>query len=542
MITFDSNMKSNKLRKVLAVDDSPTDLALLKVHLQKMGLTALLTQNAKMGIAMALSEHPDLILLDVLMPELDGFEVCRRLKADVRTSSIPVIFLSGNKPSDNKIAGLELGAIDYITKPFDPVELRARIGIILKMTELQEKLLSLANTDELTCLVKRRYFFDILEREIFQAKIKGNVLSLMILDLDHFKSVNDTYGHLGGDMVLKQMGKIIKENIYPLDLAARYGGEEFIVLMPETPREKALKAAEKLREIIDSHHWIISNERISVTTSVGLVSIDPSNLLDSSDIIKKADTALYAAKKQGRNCVVSWDKVNFDENMTIIPENPEFHELQAKLALLARQLHSHVLGTVSAFIETIKVVVKDSHITQHAENAKFYAVAIAEEMGLSTELKERIAIAALLHDLGKISIPDHILQKSTPLTEQDWQIIKQHPIVSTRILASIRNFSLELDIIRHHHERFDGTGYPDALKGREIPIGARVLSVADVFDAMTSDRPYRSAKSCETTLKEIADCSGSQFDPDVIIAFHKAYEKHKEEWHLAAKECLVETV
>ena len=148
----------------------------------------------------------------------------------------------------------------------------------------------------------------------------------------------------------------------------------------------------------------------------------------------------------------------------------------------------------------------------------------------------------MLHDLGKISIPNHILRKSTPLSKRDWQVIKQHTVVSTRILAPIRSFNLELDIIRHHHERFDGAGYPDILKGREIPIGARVLSVADVFDAMTSDRPYRLALSVEDTLKELDRCCGSQFDPDVVVAFHKAYEKHKDQWPLAAKECLVETV
>lgn len=534
-------MKNNKLRKVLAIDDNPTDLALLKAHLKKMGLAALVTQDAKSGIEIAINQQPDLILLDVVMPDINGFEVCRRLKADTRTSSIPVMFISANEQSRNKILSSKLGAIDYVIKPINPEELKSRIGIILKMTELQEKLLSLANTDELTGLANRRYFFDILEREILQAKIKGNALSLIILDMDHFKSVNDTYGHLDGDMVLREMGKIIQENIYPLDLAARYGGEEFIVLMPETPHEKALKAAERLREIIDSHHWVISNERISVTASVGLVSIDSSNLLDSSDIVKKADMALYAAKRRGRNCVVNWDKVNSDEEETM-PENPEYHELQAKVALLARQLRSYTLGTVSAFVETINVVVKDQHTAKHAESVRVYAVAIADEMGLSTELKERIAIAALLHDLGKIAIPGHILRKSVPFTKQDWQIIKQHTIVSTRILAPIRNFNLELDIIRHHHERFDGTGYPDALKGREIPIGARILSVADVFDAMTSERPYRLAKSCETALKEIADCSCSQFDSDVVSAFHLAYEKHKEKWPLATKECLVEAV
>ena len=541
MITLENNTKSNKLRKVLAIDDSLTYLALLKAHLQKMGLSAMTTHDAGRGIEMAFNERPDLILLDVMMPEIDGFEVCRRLKADVRTSSIPVIFISANEQSKDKAAGLELGAVDYITKPFDPGELRARVGIILKMTELQEKLLLLANTDELTGLANRRYFFDILEREILQSKIKSNDLSLMILDLDHFKNVNDTYGHQAGDMILKQTGKIIRENTYPLDLAVRYGGEEFIVLMSETSTSKAARAAEKLCRIISNHRWAISNELISITASIGLAGINSHNLLDSGDLLKNADTALYVAKKRGRNCVVTWDKINHNQDVKI-QENREYRELQAKLALLAKKLSSHALGTISAFTETINAVIKDKHVVQHARNVQVYAVAIAEEMGLSTELRERIDTAAFLHDLGKISVPDAILKKTTPLTEGDWKIIRQHPIVGARILAPLKIFDLELSIVRHHHENCDGTGYPDGLKGREIPIGARVLSVADVFDAATSDRPYHLAKSSEDALREIDNCSGSKFDPDVVIAFHRACEKHKEDWPLAAEKCVVEAV
>ena len=534
-------MENHKPRKVLVIDDSPTDLALLKAYLQEMGFITLLAQDAETGMGMALGEHPDLILLDVVMPGIDGFEVCRKLKDDSRTCEIPVIFVSANEQSCDKVAGLKLGAIDYISKPYDRGELEVRINIVLKMISLQEELLALSNTDELTGLANRRYFLNVLKREILQAKIKSNDLAVMILDLDYFKSVNDSYGHLGGDMVLKQMGEILKETIYPLDLAARYGGEEFIILMPGVTSEKAVKAAERLRKIIDGRQWEVFDKQISVTTSIGIAAVDSRNLVDSKDLVEKADTALYAAKRRARNCVVSWEQVDSNEEVEE-PDNRDYRELQTKVSSLARQLRSYALGMVSAFIETMSAVIQDHYIAHHAENVQTYATLIAEEMELLPELKERISTAALLHDLGKISIPASILQKTDPLTEQDWEIIRQHPIVSTKILAPIGSFDLELNVIKHHHEKFDGSGYPDGLKGREIVIGARILAVSDVYDAITSDRCYRPAQSVDCALKEILACSGTHFDPEVVEAFQRASEKHKSEWPLSAKSCLVNTV
>ncbi len=534
-------MESKKKRKILAIDDNQPNLILLRTHLEQMGLSALTAIDALQGIELAINQHPDLILLDIMMPGIDGFEACKRLKSDTRTSSIPVIFVSSKDQPCDKIAGLEMGAIDYITKPFNKGELMARISLVLQMIEMQEKLLSLANTDELTGLANRRSFIDILEREILQARISGNDLSAMILDLDHFKSINDTYGHLGGDAILKQMGKILQENIYPLDVAARYGGEEFIILMPATSFEKAAQAAERLRSIIDRWQWKISNQSVSVTTSIGFVSVDPNNFIDSNDLIEKADAALYAAKKRGRNCVIGWSQINPDEDLEQ-SESREYREMQAKVSSLARQLQSHAKGTISAFAKTIDLALNDPYLLHHADNVQIYAVAIAEEMGLSAELIERIHTAALLHDLGKISIPKNILGKTSPLTEQERYIITKHSEAAAKILAPLTFFKHELSIIKHHHENYDGTGYPGGLKGKEIPIGARILRVADTFDSITSDRIYSNAQSKEAAAKEIDAYSGIYFDPDVVEAFQRTVELHKEDWPLFPKKHLVVSV
>ena len=234
-------------------------------------------------------------------------------------------------------------------------------------------------------------------------------------------------------------------------VAARYGGEEFIILMPETSSEKGARAAERLRGIIDQWQWEVFDKRVSITTSIGLANTDSHNLPDSYELVDKADAALYAAKRQGRNCVVRWDQINPDEE-TAKPESRDFDELQTKVSSLAGQLRLQTLGMVSALVKAMDMVIKDPYMTHHAENVRVYAVAIAEQMALSDELTERISTAALLHDLGKISIPESILKKTSPLTEDEKRIVRQHPIAAIKILEPIGISNQELQIIKHHHE------------------------------------------------------------------------------------------
>ncbi|MCF7957344.1 MAG: diguanylate cyclase [Phycisphaerae bacterium] len=526
------------MRKILAIDDNPTNLALLKVHVGQMGMAILLASNACEGIEMALNEKPDLILLDIMMPEIDGFEVCKRLKADLRTADIPIIFVSAKDQTADKIKGLELGAIDYVTKPFDPAELKTRINVVVRMTELQERLLAQANTDELTGLPNRRHYFEVMEREVMQAKLNSTPLSVIILDIDFFKNINDTYGHLGGDIVLKQLAGILKDNLYSMDLAARYGGEEFIILMPKTGIDNALVAAEKVRKKIEECTWKISVEPINITASFGVAMLNTSHPEDSYELVKRADLALYDAKRKGRNRVVNWSDVDPDDAEN---EKEEFdvNSLHKQVILLARQMRSQAVGTVMAFAEAMSI--KDPYMAHHAENVKEYCLAIASELHLPEEQTTHLANAALLHDLGKLSLPNEILSKTTPLTDGEKKIIEQHPLTSARILSPVGMFDKEIQMIKHHQEKYDGSGYPDGLDGKKIPFGARILAVAVAFAAITSERWHRSARSCDEALDEIVACSGTQFDPDFVDALKKAARKHIDRWPLSTVDA-IETV
>lgn len=524
---------SDKQRKILVIDDSMTNLMLLKAHLSNMGLLPLLAGNAIEGINLAIEQKPDVILLDVMMPEIDGFETCRRLKADSRTSSIPIIFVSAKDQSEDKISGLKMGAIDYVTKPFNKGELQARIGIVLQMMELQEKLFRQANTDELTQLANRRHFFTVLDRELIQAKIRGGSLAVMMFDVDHFKKINDTYGHQAGDKILQQVGKILRESIYPLDIAARYGGEEFVVVMPGIPVSDAAQRAQKLIKIIDESHWEVGGKEISVTCSAGVAVFDGSDRIDPYGLIRMADDALYAAKNRGRNCVVSYSDIS-QQAVVKTHESNDFRELQSKISSLAMQVRQQTLGIVQSFTKAL--VGKDPYHASHMENVKIYAQAIGRKMDVSQVLVEQLGVCAVLHDLGKIIIPNEILYKQGQLDGDELKIMLRHPLVSAEILAPIGVFSQEIIIIRHHHENFDGTGYPNGLVGKNIPIGSRILAVANVFDAMTSVKPWnQTPKNGNEALNEIVSFAGSQFDPEVVEAFKKVYEENKSAWPITQK-------
>ena len=530
----------DKQVKILLVDDDLGDRKLVELALKQSPLpidfSIEYAERLDEAIQILGEKEVDFMLLDLGLPDSHGIETIDAVS--YKYPRMPIIVLTGLEDEEVGAEAIKKGAYDYVTKPFQPSTFRTRIGILLERLELQKKLMNFANTDELTKLYNRRYFFDILDREMLQAKLKDRSLSVLMIDIDHFKSINDTYGHYSGDLILKQTGKIMKENIYPLDVVARYGGEEFVVMMPDTHYKDAVKAAEKMHDIFDKHLWEIPNRQISVTVSIGVAGIEPGNMMDGRELMKRADTALYAAKKQGRNRVICWSDIEPME-MFHEPHYKDYYEMQLKVSALAEQLKDQANGMISVLSRTISIVIKDPYLDQHSKNVKAYAVDIAEQLRLSEELKERIGNAALLMDLGKMSISPDILKKAGQLTEHEQDIIKQHPNLAVDILRPMNIFNLDLDIIKYHHENFDGSGYPNGLKAKEIPLGARILRIADTFDAMTSERPYSHAKDIKSALREIAAGSKTLFDPDIVEALKKAAEKNEDIWPLSKNECLL---
>jgi len=295
---------------ILVVDDAPENVMLLGLILKDQGkvTTAL---SGREAIDIALEKQPDLILLDIQMPDLDGYDVIRVLKDDERTKHVPVIFVTGLSDESDEEKGLELGAIDYITKPYKPAVVLARVRNHLRLREyalrlehLNEQLELLATTDPLTSAHNRRYFMTKLQDEMERVCRYNRPSSILMLDIDHFKKINDTYGHDVGDMVLIEMVKVLDNKIRHLDTVARLGGEEFAILLPETNEAAAKLSAVRLLDAVRDITVNVGGEEVKFTVSIGCAEFDCSSN-GVENILKSADLALYEAKHSGRNRVVT---------------------------------------------------------------------------------------------------------------------------------------------------------------------------------------------------------------------------------------------
>jgi two-component system cell cycle response regulator len=288
---------------VLVIDDSMDVHRLLKARLRNEELDLVQAASGAEGLRVALEQRPTLILLDLDMPGMDGFEVLRGLKERVETQDIPVIVLSGLQGSQDKVTAFDLGAVDYITKPFDLTELRVRVRSALKMHRLVRLLAERAQVDGLTGLWNRAHFDKRWADEVAGAGRHGRALSLAMFDADQFKSVNDTFGHPAGDVVLQEIARIILGNCRQADIACRYGGEEFALIMPDTSPDDGLAVCERIREAVGATVWARHPDR-RVTISAGLAgALDP-GAIAPADWIDAADRGLYEAKKTGRDRVV----------------------------------------------------------------------------------------------------------------------------------------------------------------------------------------------------------------------------------------------
>jgi two-component system cell cycle response regulator len=290
---------------VLAIDDSPDIHRLLEVRLRPEGLVLHHALTADEGLAKAVEVKPDLILLDVHLPVLSGLEVCHRLKNDPLTAGIPIIFLTGASAVQTKVQGFDMGAVDYVVKPFEPAELRARVRAALRTKRFQDLLAARSHVDGLTGVWNRTYFNQRFGEEIAAAKRYGRVVSLIMLDLDHFKGHNDSFGHPFGDQVLQAVGDILHALLRATDAPCRFGGEEFALILTETDEHGAQVTAERVRRQIEQTEFRPKDRQINVTASLGLASsaMFDARSLDMPGLLTAADDALYRAKHEGRNRV-----------------------------------------------------------------------------------------------------------------------------------------------------------------------------------------------------------------------------------------------
>lgn len=407
-----------------------------------------------------------------------------------------------------------------------------------------------AITDGLTGVKTHRFFMEALSSEWKRSSRAGRSFALVLMDLDRFKFVNDFYGHLEGDLVLQRVGQILESNCRRSDVVARYGGDEFVILMPETSIEQARQLSSKLRG------WVAADPLLrekNISASFGIASY-PLHGSSPQELIQVADASMYLSKHQGGNTVSTADHVDPKEARRwkrdvleaylgvtlkrLFSTGPDaFEEIYQRLRQFSDSLPATEAATETSaegphalppsILDTVTSLAyatdaKDQYTQGHSQKVSAYAALLAEAIGMSDAEVEEIRLGAVLHDVGKVGIPEQILNKSGPLNPEEWETMKTHVLYGGRLLEPLAPLARIREMVLHHHEFFDGSGYPDALAGKDIPLGARIITIADSYDTITSDRSYKKGRTAEQALTELERCAGSQFDPELVQAFVRA--------------------
>jgi diguanylate cyclase (GGDEF)-like protein/putative nucleotidyltransferase with HDIG domain len=420
----------------------------------------------------------------------------------------------------------------------DVLTLRAladQLAIALYNARAYQNALEQAITDGLTGLKTHRYFMEALDREWRRATRSSQHFSLIMMDLDGFKQVNDRQGHREGDKILTTVAHLLADRVRQSNVVARYGGDEFSILMPETKTEQAQILAERLRAALEADPLMASH---GVTASFGIGTF-PVHGPTQEDILRVADSGMYLAKHQRGNqvCVASFAPQPGQGDR-------EQQLLEAYLDVAVKRMFStgpeafnqylqrfeRVMqgaeGEAPSLLETVTALAfaidyKDHYTQGHSQAVSRLAARAAQHLGLPNAEIEEIRLAGILHDIGKIGVPESILRKPERLTPEEYEVMKNHAAWGEKILEPLRVKAIEhiRGMVRHHHEHFDGRGYPDQLQGDQIPLGARLLTVADCFDTMVTNRAYRKACSTDEAVAELRRCCGTQFDPVLVQAF-----------------------
>jgi diguanylate cyclase (GGDEF)-like protein/putative nucleotidyltransferase with HDIG domain len=470
-------VKNTMASNIMIIDDSPIDRKIIRQIIEK-NLESVNVFEAEEGVDIherLISENIDMCILDIMMPIKDGFTVLKDMKEHCFLKDIPVIVCTGINDNQAIVKALTLGAYDYFAKPLSEevmkVSLPLKVRNAIELMKRNKEISYLSYHDALTGIYNRRFY----EEELKKMNVVANLpISIVMADINGLKLINDTFGHVKGDILLKEATLAIENGCRACDIVARWGGDEFIILMPKTDEEEAQKVVKNIKEKC-------SKEKIgSIDLSIAFGWDTKTTLeVDIAKVLKNAEDYMYRNKSLESESTRS-NMINTIMN-TLLEKNPR------------EEMHSKRVSEICG--------------------------EIGRAMKLSDLDLKKLKVAGLLHDIGKIAIEEEILNKPGKLTQSEWNEIERHPAIGYRILSTSHEMLEIAQFILAHHEKWDGTGYPRGLKGEAIPQISRIIAVADSYDAMSSERAYRSALSEEIVLEEIKKNSGIQFDPKIARIF-----------------------
>ncbi len=477
-----------------------------------------------------------ILLSDELNPVIKSFkDACVVSQNDNKFLNIPYL---QNSPSlilpmvsVNQCVGVLIIGKESSNVNIGLLELFANyLGMFMHNVELMARTNKYANTDTLTSLYNHRGFQEVLTSELQKAEDNQTALSIVMLDVNNISKINRELGHAKGDEVIKLVAEKVKQNIRPSDSAGRYGGDEIAIIMPNTDTKEAKYLAEYITYCLSC---CFVDDVGPVKVAVG-ISTFPECTKDQEKLLILAEQAMYISQakgyKEGMSAIVSssdynfWDDVALNSFAEVLTKRHAQIGINFEEELLDKfnneqiKSHNHLMEMATSLAGAIDA--KDPYTKDHSTSVSRYSEALARAVNLPEEEVERIKLGALLHDVGKIGIPESVLKKPDKLLDEEWEIMKQHPVIGAeKVLEPNEALRDLIPIVKYHHERVDGKGYPENLKGDKIPLAARIVSVADAYHALISDRPYRKGMPVEKACEILKMGSGTQWDADLVRHF-----------------------